>query len=138
MPSKFRKSGLKKEITAEVHKEVELRLSKDGSAKEAEHRRSRNKLKKRLRKQRGKFTPSIKNRIRNIERTLLRRGDRIPVEAAAKMRQHIEQLRAEYAAGQLVERERRMSTRYRKVSRRPRRPSHGDRFAAAREGGRER
>jgi hypothetical protein len=107
---------LKREITEEVHKEVELRLTSEGATNEEANRKSRNKLKKRLRKQRGKFTPSIKNRIRSIERTLSRRGDRIPEEAAAKMRQHIEQLHAEYAAGQLAERERKMSVRYRKVN----------------------
>ena len=106
---------LKREVTEEVHKEVQSRLASEGASKEAQDRRSRSKLKKRLLKQRGRFTPSIKNRIRSIERNLARRADRIPGNVTAKMRQHIEQLRAEYAAGKLAERERRMAVRYRKV-----------------------
>ncbi|EKX54459.1 hypothetical protein GUITHDRAFT_42192, partial [Guillardia theta CCMP2712] len=56
-----------------------------------------------------------KNRVRNIERTLARKGDSIPEDVKEKMRQRIAQLKTEYEEIVLADKERKYSIRYRKV-----------------------
>lgn len=80
-----------------------------------EELKARSKQKKKLRKEKGKLIPSTKNRIRSLERTLARRGDKIPEDVKEEMRDKIGKLQGDYQGVKLAEKERIYAKRYRRV-----------------------
>ena len=91
-----------------------IRGVKESREDEEARRKARNKNKKILRKRQGKFVPSIKNRIRNVERTLHRKGHLLPEDAKIEMASKLAKLQDEQQEATVVERERAMATKYRK------------------------
>jgi len=87
---------------------------KESREQEEARRKSRNKNKKILRKRQGKFVPSIKNRIRNIERTMQRKGHLLPEGVRQEMTTKLAHLQVEQEEAGLVEREKEMAKRYRR------------------------
>jgi hypothetical protein len=85
------------------------------SSMSKEELKARSKQKKKLRKEKGKLIPSTKNQIRSLERTLARRGDKIPGDVKEEMRAKIGKLQGDYQGVKLAEKERIYAKRYRRV-----------------------
>eukprot|EP00960_Hanusia_phi_P045374 757196-Hanusia_phi.AAC.2 len=106
---------IQQEVLGKVRSQFHDKVKDDKVRKERESSRSRTKMRETFRRSRGAALPSTKNRVRNIERTLARKGDSIPEEVKEKMRERIAQLKAEYEEIQLADKEKKYATRYRKV-----------------------
>lgn len=113
--SKAIKKSNRGEDDEEEGGKVEERKRRSLDSMTDEERRARSKEKKKVLKQKGRLVPSTKNRMRSMERTLARRGDRIPEDIKAGMRSKIEKLREDYGGVKLAEKERNYALRYRRV-----------------------
>ena len=111
----FDRAALVQQITDQVQGTVRKQINKESREDEEAKRKARNKNKKRLKKKQGVLLPSTKNRMRSIERTLQRKGELIPEEVKRQMNDKLEELRREQEESALVEKEKLMATRYRKI-----------------------
>jgi hypothetical protein len=106
---------LKRNLKEQVHREVREGMKKDRDEKDDEAQKERNRMRKKIRKQHGKIEPSTKNKIRSIQRTLDRKGDKIPPEIQEKLRSRVDSLKKDYDTVKLVEKEREYALQYRRI-----------------------